>query len=95
MFMGSLSEVIQTSIANIQAARGLEMTFAGLTITFSALGTISIVVGLMPAILKVVNKIMPEKSGHHNAAAKPQNNVTGEVIAAIGLAFHSLKSSGK
>ena len=93
--MSSLSEVVQNSIANIQAARGLEMTFAGLTITFSALGTLAVVISLMPAILKVVNKIIPEKSGHHHAAAKPQNNMTGEVIAAIGLAYHSLKSSGK
>ena len=92
--MSSLSGVVQNGLAAIDAARGFEMTFAGLTITFSALGTISIVVGLMPTILKVVNKIMPEKSGHH-AAAKPQNDVTGEVVAAIGLAFHSLKSPGK
>ena len=93
--MSSFSEVVQNGLAAIDAARGFEMTFAGLTITFSALGTIAFVVSLMPTILNVVNKIMPEKSGHHHAAAKPQDNVTGEVAAAIGLAFHTLKSSGK
>ena len=92
--MGSFSEVIQSALASIDAARGFEMTFAGLTITFTALGTIAICISLLPRVLSVLNKYVPEKS-HQTATAKPKPGITDEIIAAIGLAHHSLKFSGK
>lgn len=86
---------IQTALEAIQAARGFEMTFAGLTITFSALGAIAICISLLPHFLTILNKYVPEKVDHHAAKPKAQNGITDEIAAAIGLAYHSLKSSGK
>lgn len=91
--MGSFSEVFHAAIANIEAARGLEMTFAGLTITFSALASVAIFINFLPKILFVLNKIVPEKSAHHET--KPTPGITEDIIAAICLAHHSLKSTGK
>ncbi|MBN1759499.1 MAG: hypothetical protein JW863_14315 [Chitinispirillaceae bacterium] len=88
----ALSEVFQTGLASITAARGFEMTFAGLTITFTALGTIAISISLLPRFLSILNKYVPEKS---HQEVKPKQGVADEVVAAIGLAYHSLKSSGK
>jgi hypothetical protein len=91
--MGSFSEFFQSGIGAIQAARGFEMTFAGLTITFTALGTIAICISLLPHLLSVLNKYIPEKVVQPKV--KQQNGITDEVVAAIGLAYHSLMSSGK
>ena len=91
--MGSFSEVLQNGLAAIDAARGFEMTFAGLTITFTALGTIAICISLLPKFLSVLNKYVPEKS--HQTEAKPKQGVTDDIVAAIGLAHHSLTTSGK
>jgi hypothetical protein len=91
--MGSLAEVFQTALANIETARGLEMTFAGLTITFSALASVAIFISFLPKILFVLNKIVPEKNAHHEA--KPTPGITEDIVAAICLAHHSLKSTGK
>jgi hypothetical protein len=88
----ALSEVIQTALASIDAARGFDMTFAGLTITFTALGTIATSIALLPKFLSVLNKFVPEKS---HQVVKPKPGVTDEIVAAIGLSLHSLKSSGK
>lgn len=91
--MSSLSEVVQTALASIDAARGFDITFTGLFITFTALGTISLSISLLPHFLKVLNKYVPEKSIHTKPKTVP--GVTEEVVAAIGLAYHSLNSSGK
>lgn len=91
--MGSLSEVLQAAFANIQAARGLEMTFAGLTITFSSLASVAIFISILPKLLIVLNKIVPEKTEHHET--KPKPGITEDIVAAICLAHHSLKSTGK
>lgn len=86
---------LETALEAIQAARGFEMTFAGLTITFSALGTIAICISLLPNFLKVLNNFVPEKTAHSAAKPAAKNGITDDVVAAIGLAYHSLKSSGK
>lgn len=91
--MSSLPEVVQAALASIDAARGFDITFAGLVITFTALGTISLSISLLPHVLKVVSKYYPEKST--NTAPKKVAGVTEEVVAAIGLVYHSLKTSGK
>lgn len=95
MCMGSISEVVQTALQAIDAARGFDMTFAGITITFVALGTIALCIGALPHLLRVLNKYVPEKVETPKAKSVAQAGVTEDVVAAIGLAYHSLKSSGK
>jgi len=90
--MSSLPGVVQTALNTIEAARGFDITFAGLTITFTALGTIATCIGLLPYLLKVLNKYYPEKIETPRAKAPVQNGVSDDIIAAIGVAYHSLKS---
>jgi len=93
--MGSFSEVVQPLVQTIQAARGFDITLVGLLITFVALGTIAISISLLPNLLKVLNKFVPEPVSTPAARPAAPAGVTDDIVAAIGLAFHSLKTSGK
>ena len=67
---------------------GLELAFAGMVIVFASLSLISTVVALLPLILKVIAKYLPEKV---EPVATPRNKTGADdaVIAAIAFANHN------
>ena len=81
------------SYQNIIAGDGFELAFAGMTIVFTALVLVSIFIAVLPKILVVLNRLIPEV--HHHTAAPQQREASDEtaVTAAIGFALHTQKQS--
>ena len=74
---------------NIIAGQGFQLAFAGMTIVFTALVLVSIFIALLPKVLVVLNRLIPEV--HHHTAA-PKQRETGDetaIAAAIGFALHT------
>ena len=82
------------SYQNIIAGDGFELAFAGMTIVFTALVLVSIFIAVLPKVLVVLNRLIPEV--HHHTAAPQQREASDEtaVAAAIGFALHTQKQSG-
>ncbi len=81
------------SYQNIIAGDGFELAFAGMTIVFTALVLVSIFIAVLPTVLVVLNRLIPEV--HHHTAAPQQREAGDEtaVAAAIGFALHTQKQS--
>ena len=81
------------SYQNIIAGDGSELAFAGMTIVFTALVLVSIFIAVLPKVLVVFNRLIPEV--HHHTAAPQQREASDEtaVAAAIGFALHTQKQS--
>ena len=85
-------------IQNIIDAQGAELALAGMLIVFTALTGISIFIGLLPKILPVINKILPEVELHTKPKARssaPAATNDGAVVAAIAFAMHHSKRGRK
>ena len=81
------------SYQNIIAGDGFELAFAGMTIVFTALVLVSIFIAVLPKVLVVLNRLIPEV--HHHTAAPQQREASDEtaVAAAIGFGLHTRKQS--
>ncbi len=81
------------SYQNIIAGDGFELAFAGMTIVFTALVLVSIFIAVLPKVLGVLNRLIPEV--HHHTAAPQQRGASDETVvaAAIGFALHTQKQS--
>ena len=80
------------SYQNIIAGDGFGLAFAGMTIVFTALVLVSIFIAVLPKVLVVLNRLIPEV--HHHTAAPQQREASDEtVVAAIGFALHTQKQS--
>ncbi len=78
---------------NIVAGQGFELTFAGMTIVFTALVLVSTFIALLPKALVVLNRMIPEV---HHHTAKPKVREQGneaQIAAAIGFALHAQKQA--
>lgn len=73
------------SYQNIVAGQGLGLAFAGMSIVFVALGLVTLFVALLPRVLLLVNRYIPEE----HSPAPPQSADELEVVAAIGYALHA------
>jgi Na+-transporting methylmalonyl-CoA/oxaloacetate decarboxylase gamma subunit len=74
------------SYQNIIDGQGFSLAFAGMTIVFTALILVSAFTALLPKILKVVNRRIPEVQ-HHPQKRKGSDEAA--VAAAIGFALHA------
>lgn len=71
---------------NIVSANGVTIAIMGMLIVFSALTIISLFIALLPKLLLLLEKIIPEE--HHQHEAAPSQPADHEqVLAAIGYAL--------
>ena len=71
---------------HIVDAQGIELAFAGMIIVFTVLSLVCIFLALLPHILTVVNRYIPEV--HHHAAPQPKaKNASNEADIAAAVAF--------
>ena len=67
---------------------GFDLSFAGITIVFVSLVSISIFIAMLPRILKVVDKIFPPKEEPKPRKAATPKSDSLEEVAAIAYALH-------
>ena len=79
---------VNLSIQNILDGHGISISIIGMVVVFAALALISIFIALLPAILRIVNKIFPPGEALHSLP-RSSDSLENEVIAAIGLALHT------
>ena len=79
---------INFSIQNILDGHGFGISIIGMVVVFAALALISTFISLLPAILRIVNKIFPPEEASH-ALSRSSDASENEVIAAIGFALHT------
>ena len=74
---------------NIITGQGFQLAFAGMTIVFTSLVLVSIFIALLPKVLVVLNRLIPEV--HQHTAAPKQRETSDEtaIAAAIGFALHT------
>ncbi|MDR4506357.1 MAG: OadG family protein [Candidatus Scalindua sp.] len=83
---------IKLSIQNILDGRGFDISITGMVVVFTALALISAFISLLPAILRIVNRIFPqEEASHAPSLSRSSHTPENEVIAAIGFALHMAK----
>ncbi|MDR4496961.1 MAG: OadG family protein [Candidatus Scalindua sp.] len=79
---------VNLSIQNILDGHGVGISITGMVVVFAALALISTFIALLPAVLRIVNKIFPLGETPH-ALPRSSDSLENEVIAAIGLALHT------
>lgn len=82
----------QAGIQNIIDGQGVAIAAIGMTIVFSALSLISIVIALLPRVLVGVGALFPEP-----APPQPRRPVQTEeltMVAAAAAAYHAAHSAG-
>ncbi len=80
---------------NVTDAQGIELAFAGMTIVFTALSLVCIFIALLPHVLSVVDRYIPEV--HHHVAPQPKAKSAGneaDIAAAIAYVLHG-RSQGQ
>ena len=65
-------ESLSFSYQNIAAGQGFELAFAGMTIVFTALVLVTLFIVLLPKVLVVVNRLIPEAHLHTAPPPRPQ-----------------------
>lgn len=83
---------IKLSIQNILDGRGFDISITGMVVVFSALALISAFISLLPAVLRIVNRIFPQdEASHAHSLSGGSHAPENELIAAIGFALHREK----
>lgn len=88
MLLASISDAIRQD--------GIAISFTGLFIVFTALSLITLFIAKLPAILEVVNRIMPEPEPPAISKPAPLRNAAAdeELAVAIGSALHASRTQG-
>ncbi len=83
----NLTDITNGSLIEV----GESISVVGLSIVFVTLMLISLFVAFVPYILKLINKIYPEKVGHaHHEEAMPSlMDEREQIAAAIALAYNA------
>lgn len=74
------------SIENIVNANGVSIAIMGMLIVFAALAIIAIFITLLPRLLPLLEKVVPE-AHRHSAPAPSESSDHEEVLAAIAYAL--------
>ena len=82
-------ESLSFSYQNIAAGQGFELAFAGMTIVFTALVLVTLFIFLLPKVLVVVNRLIPEAHLHTAPPPRPQGDDDASIAVAVGFAFHA------
>ena len=79
---------------NVVDASGGTITLTGMLLVFSSLALISVIIGLTPYLLKVVDRIFPETAESEPVGGGSKAAAEAEMAAAIGTAMaYSMKTS--
>jgi len=81
------------SYQNIIAGQGFELAFAGMTIVFTALVLVSTFIALLPKVLMVINRLIPEVHLHTAPSQEDQDSDEAEIAAAVGVALYAREQS--
>jgi len=74
---------------NVVDGAGIPLAIMGMSIVFISLLIITIVTSLMPRLLVLIAKIIPENShGNCPDGRKSSSDIPLETVAAIGFALH-------
>lgn len=73
-------------VENIVNANGVSISVMGMLIVFAALAIIAIFITLLPRLLPLLEKVVPE-AHHHSAPAPSVPSDHEEVLAAIAYAL--------
>ena len=78
---------------NVVNAYGIKITISGIILVFFCLALISVIIGLNPYLLKIVNRFFPEDE--ESLSGKKDKIISEtEVVAAISVALlHSMQKS--
>ncbi len=82
-------ESLSFSYQNIAAGQGFELAFAGMTIVFTALVLVTLFIVLLPKVLVVVNRLIPEVHLHTTSPPRTQGDDDSSIAVAVGFAFHA------
>ncbi len=77
-------------VQNIINGHGVAVSITGMLIVFSVLTFISIFIAVLPHILKLVEKVFPEKSENAPKALEPDESI----VAVIASALYAKKFKG-
>lgn len=74
---------------NVTNAHGIQITLIGMFLCFFALAIIAIIIGLVPYLLRILNRYYPEQEVERtvNMGRKSAGSAGDDVIAAIGTAL--------
>ncbi len=72
---------------NIQNADGIAIAITGILIVFAALTIISLFIALLPKMLGLLAKVVPEEHHHAAPSAKKDKNEDA-LLAAIGFGLY-------
>jgi Na+-transporting methylmalonyl-CoA/oxaloacetate decarboxylase gamma subunit len=88
---------ISVQIGEIESVNGWTIVGMGMFVVLFCLIIISFTVALLPRILEVVNKILPENSDekHKSSAQKASSSPVEAVAAAVAIAYHNYHNAGK
>jgi len=92
-----VTAVVDTLTKSEHVIEATMVSFIGMAIVFAVLVVISIVIGLTPKFLAVLNKYIPEPQGKHGSASKKKASAPADdsaIAAAIATAVHQ-NNSGK
>jgi Na+-transporting methylmalonyl-CoA/oxaloacetate decarboxylase gamma subunit len=83
---------LQAGIQHINDGQGVAIAVIGMTIVFSALSLISIVITLLPRVLRGVAALFPEPVVAPPRRSAPPEDLT--MVAAAAAAHHAAHSAG-
>ena len=86
---------LNLSYQNVIDGNGIGLAITGMTIVFTVLGLISLVIAALPRLLS----FLPPPAEHHGSgaagtAAPPAQQADGALVAAIGYALHTRRQQG-
>jgi Na+-transporting methylmalonyl-CoA/oxaloacetate decarboxylase gamma subunit len=85
-------------LQNIIDAQGVELALAGMLIVFVVLTGISLFIAVLPRILPLLNRILPEAEHHTKLKARTSTRAAtsdGAIAAAIAFAKHHARENRK
>jgi len=81
---------IEKGLQNIALNDGYSLSLAGMIIVFLALVVIAVIIKLLPVLLVLLDKIIPEKHVEQNAGVR-RNGDDGAAVAVMAAAIFKKK----
>jgi len=92
-------EQLQFGLQSISDGQGVGIAMTGMSIVFVALALISVFIALLPRILRVLARYVPESSAHASPQPRPVETTgrhaagagDASMVVAIGFALHTAR----
>lgn len=94
----NFSNNFNTGWQKVSAAKGIQITLMGMFLCFLALAIIATIIALVPYLLKLLNRYVPEHDDSTSAVSDKKQLIAAgdDVVAAIGTALlYSMGSAEK